>query len=425
VREAFLTVLMGMKQVETLPHLGSTTIAIPASPRARNMLREECVPAEPGLRGSFWPSRVQKELLRAGLFDASGAIASWRTVKSMVDLDDLDDESLRLLPLVYANLRRLDVHDPEMGRLKGMYKKTWFENELAFHRLTEALTLFNESGISTTLLKGAALIDLYYRDRGSRSMHDIDVLVPMDRFSEAVDILGHLDWHSTPRSFNGAPRFNYEWEFKHRAGYRVDLHWHVIDYMLKTDRGLTGMEGRPRLLPLEVAGVTTHVLDHPDQLVHVCLHGARAWPEGNVIWAADAMKVLRRAPNLDWDRVIRFSAAHRCTRAMGEALFFLSAKLGASIPRSTVHSLRRARVSGREAMGYALTSEAERGQGLIHRVVRAMGHYVRLTAAWPVADAVRGLPRYLQEIQDLDRPSQVPMASLRRLLRPATSEIDG
>jgi Uncharacterised nucleotidyltransferase len=382
------------------------------------------VATEPGLRGSFWPSRVQKELLRAGLLEAPGAIASWRSVRSMVDLDDLDDESLRLLPLVYANLRRLDVHDPEMGRLRGIYRKTWFENELAFHRLTEVLTSFHTSGISSTLLKGAALIDLYYRDRGSRSMHDIDLLVPEERVSDAVDILRHLDWHSHPRTLTGALRFSYEWEFKHRAGYRIDLHWQVIDYMLKTDRELTDMDGRPRLLPSDVAGVTTNVLDHPDQLIHVCLHGARAWPEGNVVWAADAMKVLQRAPNLDWDHVIRFSAAHRCTRAMGEALFFLSAKLGASIPRSTVQSLRSARVGGREAMGYALTSKTERELSVIPRITRATGHYIRLTAAWPVTDAVRKLPRYLQEIQDLDRPSQVPMASLRRLLRPATSEID-
>jgi len=389
------------------------------------MLREDCVAAEPGLRGSFWPSRVQKVLLRAGLFEAREAIASWRSVRSMVDLDDLDDESLRLLPLVYANLRRLDVHDPEMGRLKGIYRKTWFENELAFHRLAEALTSFHASGIPTTLLKGAALVDLYYRDRGSRSMHDIDLLIPMERWSDAVEILGRLDWHSRPERFNGVPRFRYEWEFKHRDGYRIDLHWQVIEYMLRPDRELAGVDGRPRLLSRDVAGVTTHVLDHPDELIHVCLHGARTWPMGNLVWVADAMKVLQRVPNLDWDRVVRVSAVHRCSRAMGEALFFLSDQLGAPVPGSTIQALRSARVSRREALGYALTSGPGREPRFIHRVVRAMGHYVRLTAAWPIVDAVRGLPRYLQELQDLDRPSQVPMASLRRLLRPATSEIDG
>jgi Uncharacterised nucleotidyltransferase len=383
------------------------------------------VAAEPGLRGSFWPSRVQKELLRAGLFEAPGAIASWRTAQSMVDLDDLDDESLRLLPLVYVNLRRLDVHDPEMGRLKGLYKKTWFENELAFHRLAEALTSFHASGIPTTLLKGAPLVDLYYRDRGSRSMHDIDLLIPIERWSDAVEILVRLDWHSRPRKFNGVPQFREEWEFKHRDGYRIDLHWAVIGYMVRPDRKLAGADGRPRLLSRDVAGVTTHVLDHPDQLIHVCLHGARTWPPGNLVWAADAVKVLERVPNLDWDRVLRFSAARRCSRAMGEALFFLSDQLGAPVPGSTIQALRSARVGRREALGYTLTSGPGREPRLMHRVVRAMGHYVRLTAEWPIADAVRGLPRYLQELQDLDRLSQVPIASLRRLLRPATSESDG
>jgi Uncharacterised nucleotidyltransferase len=383
------------------------------------------VATEPGLRGSFWPNRVQKELLRAGLFENPGAIASWRTAKSMVDLDDLDDESLRLLPLVYANLRQMGVHDPEMGRLKGMYKKTWFENELAFHRLTEALTSLHASGIPTTLLKGAALVDLYYRDRGSRSMNDIDLLIPIERWPDAVEILVRLDWHSRPGRFKGVPQFRYEWEFKHRDGYRIDLHGHVIGYMLTPDRQLAGVDGWPRLLSRDVAGVTTHVLDHPDQLIHVCLHGARTWPVGNLVWAADAMKVLERVPNLDWDRVLRVTVAHRCSRAIGEALSFLSDQLGAPIPGSTIEALRSARVSRREAVGYTLTSGPGRELGFIHRVVRAMGHYLRLTAAWPIADAVRGLPQYLQELQDLDRRSQVPIASLRRLLQPATTEIDG
>jgi hypothetical protein len=383
------------------------------------------VATEPGLRGSFWPNRVQKELLRAGLFEAPGAIASWRTAKSMVDLDDLDDESLRLLPLVYANLRQMSRHDPEMGRLKGMYKKTWFENELAFHRLTEALTSLHASGIPTTLLKGAALVDLYYRDRGSRSMNDIDLLIPIERWPDAVEILVRLDWHSRPGRFKGVPQFRFEWEFKHRDGYRIDLHGHVIGYMLTPDRQLAGVDGWPRLLSRDVAGVTTHVLDHPDQLIHVCLHGARTWPVGNLVWAADAMKVLERVPNLDWDRVLGVTATHRCSRAIGEALSFLSDQLGAPSPRSTIQALRSARVSRREAFGYTLTSGPGREPGFIHRVVRAMGHYLRLTAAWPIADAVRALPQYLQELQDLDRRSQVPIASLRRLLQPATTEIDG
>jgi hypothetical protein len=364
-------------------------------------------------------------LLRAGLFEAPEAVASWRTVRSRVDLDDLDDESLRLLPLVYANLRRLDVDDPEMGRLKGMYKKTWFENELAFHRLAEVLTSFHASGISTTLLKGVALIDLYYRDRGSRSMHDIDLLIPMERWSDAVDILGDLDWHSSLGRFNGVPQFRYEWEFKHREGFRIDLHWQVIEYMLRPGRELARKDGWPRLMLQQVAGVTSHVLDHPDELIHVCLHGARTWPVGNLVWAADAMKVLERVPNLDWDRVLSVSAAYRCSRAIGEALFYLSDQLGAQVPGSTIQALRDAHVSRREALGYALTSGPDREPRFIHRVVRAIGHYVRLTAAWHIVDAVKGLPRYLQELQDLDRPSQVPIASLRRLLRPATSEIDG
>lgn len=374
--------------------------------------------AEAGLRGSFWPSRTQKHLLRAALLDGPNAIAAWREVRSILDLDSLTNASLRLLPLVYTNLSRFGVRDAEMTRLKGLYKKTWFENQLAFHRLRIILQSLQDSGISATVLKGAALTEIYYRDRGARSMHDMDVLVPPDRWREAAEILKQLDWHFTPNNFSDPPRFMHGLEFKHRDGYRLDLHWHVIEYFLRANRKLVGADTSPRVLTAEVAGVSTHVLDHPDQLMHICLHGARPTPGGNVHWVADAMKILHRVSRLDWDRVVRMATTFRCSRAMGEALAYLSDELGASVPHVTLESLRAARISGREALGYAITSRPPRGPRLLRQLEGTVGPYLRLTAAWDAVDALRGLPRFLQEYWNLDGPGRVPATALSRVFRP-------
>ena len=45
-----------------------------------------------------------------------------------------------------------------------------------------------------SVVKGAALIPLYYRDSGVRGMGDFDVLVPERRFRDAAAALGEAGW---------------------------------------------------------------------------------------------------------------------------------------------------------------------------------------------------------------------------------------
>jgi hypothetical protein len=275
-----------------------------------------------------------------------------------------------------------------------------------------------DASISTTVLKGAALADLYYRDRGARPMADMDVLVSPEQWDDAGEVLRKLDWDSTSPRFRGIPRFRSAWEFKHRDGSCIDLHWHVIEYLVPSPHEPTPGAGLLHVIRTTIAGVPTQVLDHPDQLLHVCLHGARSFPTGNVIWVADALKVIAEVPALDWERLVRLAARCRCTRAIGEALAYLSEGFPAPVPPAVVASLRSARVSRREALGFRWTSGPGRGPRLVRRAARGAGHYLRLTAGWNIGETVRGLPRYLQEIDNLDRLRGIPLATLRRVFRP-------
>jgi hypothetical protein len=131
----------------------------------------------------------QTLLLRAALLDGPTALDAWQAWKSNIDIDTLDPGSYCLLPLLYRNLQRHTIVDPLMDRFKGVYRKTWYQNQVLFHHMAGVLRALHAAGIPAMLLKGAALIQLHYTDAGLRPMADFDVLVPREQAMPAIEVL--------------------------------------------------------------------------------------------------------------------------------------------------------------------------------------------------------------------------------------------
>ena len=95
---------------------------------------------------SSFATKDQELLLRAALLKGADAVEAWNEWKSAVDWEGhLDNGSFRLLPLLYTNLKRLEVRDPLMGKLKGIYLKAWYENQRLFFEASKILDyLHNE-----------------------------------------------------------------------------------------------------------------------------------------------------------------------------------------------------------------------------------------------------------------------------------------
>src|SRR5262245_53419620 len=117
--------------------------------------------------GGAWPAREQTLLLDAALLPFDAAWSAWQAWKTAVDFENgLDRGSYRLLPLVYRNLSRPGLEDPLLGRLKGVYRLTWYKNQFLFRTLAEVLRRLDAAGVPALVLKGASLTTLYYRDLG-------------------------------------------------------------------------------------------------------------------------------------------------------------------------------------------------------------------------------------------------------------------
>lgn len=87
---------------------------------------------------------------------------------------------------------KLSEFVPEAIRaeLQGMYRYTAAKQIFFQNELSSILSAFDEAGIQTVVLKGAALVhEIYDSDLGVRPMADLDLLVRVELAHEAKDVL--------------------------------------------------------------------------------------------------------------------------------------------------------------------------------------------------------------------------------------------
>ena len=303
--------------------------------------------------GGCWPSPTQELILRAALLPDERALESWNEWKRRTNLDVIDYGSHRMVPQLYRNLQRLGVKDPMMERLKGVYRYYLYKNEILMHRLASLLSAFEEAGIETMVLKGAALIHLYYKESGVRPMLDADVLVHPRQVQHAMDVLDKLQWkpfrylqprmripivHSTP--------------FEDDGGRQLDLHWHLFwECFNANDSGVYWKNA----VPIQIRGAKTLALNSTDQLLHTCWHGAR-WNEVPPIrWVADAMAILAvSGGQIDWTSLLKKAQRHRIVLPVKDSLAYLRNKFDAPIPDHVLKTLSAVRISKIERENYEL-----------------------------------------------------------------------
>jgi hypothetical protein len=362
------------------------------------------------LEQSCWPTPEHELLLRASLLQRREAIEAWREWKSGADVDSLDPGSQRLLPLLYRNLSVLGVEDPLMERFKGFYQRTWVRNQMRFHDMSTVLHPLHSAGIRTVVLKGAALVLLHYRDHGLRPMADFDLLVPPAQAGAAANLLINLDWQPNlrlPEVFTETfLSVRHSQNFEDASGRELDLHWHLLlecCYPGADDDYWAGA------VPISINGVPTSALNPTDQLLHVCIHGAKWNPTPPFRWVADAMMVLRTSHSeLDWDRLIRQAERHRLILPLRSALSYLRDVLQAPIPPEALAEMQSAPVSRAEHAAYRFSTHRPGLFGGLPSVWFLYLRALRGTSGGKVRSAFLWLPTFFQHVWGVTHLWQMP-----------------
>ena len=110
----------------------------------------------PRIEEGCWPTVAHELLLHAGVSARDRATDAWQEWNRIVDIENeqIDVGSYRLLPLVYANLFRNRPGSAKARILEGVYKRTWYENQVRFRACAGMLSALHEAGVRTMLLKG-------------------------------------------------------------------------------------------------------------------------------------------------------------------------------------------------------------------------------------------------------------------------------
>ena len=250
------------------------------------------------------PSERDDLLLRAALSPPSDGAGAWARASRTVDLGALDASSHDLLPLLYRTLAAAGVEDPWLGRLKGVYRRTWYSNQLLLRRAGEALGALRAEGVEAMVLGGAAVGLLHYRELGARLMSDTSIAVRPASAGRARRVLSAAGWHARPVSSGDEDRWTAS-------------------------------------VPLDVADVRTCAPCPGDQLLRTCAYGASlSSRRGSCRWVADALVIIESSPDgIDWQRLAKRAIDQRVVSHLHLTLSYLRDAFAAPVPAGVVESL--------------------------------------------------------------------------------------
>jgi hypothetical protein len=234
------------------------------------------------------------------------------------------------------------VHD----ELVGMEAHNRRRNERLLRVAGEAATALAAEGVPSLALKDLQLVPEVYPDVALRPMGDLDLAVPRERYSDAMQVLATLGFEPVPA---GARPYT----DRYAAGRQLrrasdetwlDLQWHVgerewdrqgegawsFDMAGLWDRAVPLMLGEHRLL----------APSPEDMLLHLCVH-----LEGHryceLILFVDLVELLRHEGTaFRWDQFVDRARAGGATSSAFHALLLAERLIGLSLPNGLLEELR-------------------------------------------------------------------------------------
>jgi hypothetical protein len=345
---------------------------------------------ERGLVGSFWPSERQKLLLRTAFAGGEASAEAWHRLRPRLDLDRLELGSFPLLPLVHRQLERLGIEDPYVPRLAGIRRRTWYLNHLQLDALAPALRSLEEAGTAPLVVGGWELPARCYGGHlGLRPVEGLDVLVPPGRVDAAARALADLGFERARDTLRGRDRL------VDAEGRTCTLHERLAREFSVPERGVELEDLRDEAIEISLGHTRARALGAADELVRICLVGARTTAPPSVLWVADALALLQaEAAAIDWQRLVRHARRLRATLRLRDALVYVSRELDAVVPGHVIRELEATPARRRERLAHR---EAGRSRRLVGPSPRTLTRFLHVTADRPLPAALVALPPFLRD----------------------------
>ena len=252
----------------------------------------------------------------------------------------------RVSPLLFDKLKALHganvVPAKVLVSLREDYLGNAVRNLRLYRELHKIVTALHAEDIPVIVLKGAFLAELVYRGIASRTMGDLDLLVPRENLGEAVAILNSLGYQ--PRrsvDIDVALRFSHHLVACVRSGASapVEIHWNLV--RSRDDLTISPCEFWEHSLPETIGGVQVRVLCPEHLLLHLCHHIANHHVfELGLRPLCDIAETLRcYGKTLNWSVVLQRAQQWRSQRGVFLALRLARDCLSAPVPEAILSAL--------------------------------------------------------------------------------------
>jgi len=379
------------------------------------------VNVEAALAAAYSIEPIHERMLQAALLGDGTAEKRWRALREEIDLDTFwDGRALNFLPLVYRALVDEGSDHPDLPRLRGVHRKTWYDNQLRFRSIAPALDALAGADVDALALKGTAFAIEFYPDLGLRPMLDCDLLVRPGQLGRALQVLAPAGWtplDALPQSYAEHAQ---ELDVVSNEGAAIDLHWHIAQWLVPADDPWNGDDQYwNRSRAIEVSGAPARALDPTDAVLHSIVHGARHGWRDAPQWVADAV-VIARGNAVDWDRIADLSLARGIALPMAYALRYLAETFAVAVPEAVRQRLdvptpsRSQRMFARTGRGHDATRAERRVLGTGAATYR---FWVTESAPYDRRRAAALFPGWLADHWGEPKVSQLPIAAVRRVAR--------
>ncbi len=343
------------------------------------------------VRADWRPSETDRLLLQALLLPDQPAQAAWQAWAARVQLDDVGGAAFHLLPALYQRLADHAWPSPDLARLKGISRKTWYENQMRQSTLQALLAGLSEAGITPLLLRGAIPSGLATTQPTTRDNGALACAVAIGQAQPALEALTRLGWQT------GVP------------GARPLRHWpYLHGLLLCPPLGTESVRLEWRLPLGEAAGQTLPALPYAtDQLWLACLDGVLWRAEPDWRWLIDAVQLIH-ANSIDWAALVQFCRETATILPVRDALGYMVLAVQAPIPAATLAELHTVPTAPAAARQFALIS---RRQG---RLGMARHHWLLYRAMAAARPSLPGFVRYLEAYWSLGSGPQVLLEATKR-----------
>jgi uronate dehydrogenase len=331
-------------------------------------------------------------LMRAAVQDDPGALESWKQWLEMVDIEKkyLDAISYRLLPIVYQNLASQHAEHPLMTRLKGVYRRAWYENQLSLQQVLPFITQLHAAGIPVMLLDDFCSILRLYDGQGVRRPYSLDILI------QPADMPGLLrsleESNIWPKVHYGKRFLSVETPLEVWPPFNLPLTlaWRIFPAIKTHEQAAAVWQAESQA---SLGNCPVFTLDLETHFLRCCLRANRAGQEAAFFALIDVARMLgKQADQIDWERVVELARQHHqvlpAVGSIRETLSFTE------MPKANelLQQLQKLPVSWMDRLDNRVMNQYQPFPNFFTRAIKRLLLYRRS----PKLPGMLGFPRYLQ-----------------------------